>query len=227
MQQFSSNTEIVDSKVNLTEQLYRYLKNWKWFLLSAMLTLSIAYVYLRYQIPQYGLSTTILIKDDKKGTATELDAFSDLGILGVKKSNLENEIEMFRSRRLSQNSIKELKFNISYYAEGRILTPELYDECPIELVFENEKDATNGRGEFNFKYLKDNQFEISFYESTKSDVHTFNEFFDSPIGRVAIKPKSDKSNYGNSIIIKISPILSAAIQYKNKMSVKTVGERTS
>ncbi|HQV37051.1 MAG TPA: Wzz/FepE/Etk N-terminal domain-containing protein, partial [Flavobacterium sp.] len=95
---FINSTEEVDSKINLTEQLFNYLRNWKWFVLSVLIAVSIAYIYLRYQMPQYGLTTTILIKDDKKGTATELDAFSDLGILGVKRSNLENEIELFRSR---------------------------------------------------------------------------------------------------------------------------------
>ena len=62
---FVNATEEVDSKINITEQLFRYIRNWKWFLLSVLVALSIAYIYLRYQMPQYGLTTTVLIKDDK------------------------------------------------------------------------------------------------------------------------------------------------------------------
>ena len=62
----NNTTEEVDSKINITEQLFRYIRNWKWFVLSVLVALSIAFIYLRYQMPQYGLTTTVLIKDDKK-----------------------------------------------------------------------------------------------------------------------------------------------------------------
>lgn len=227
MQQFNTNIDTADSKVNLTEQLYRYIKNWKWFLLSILLSLTCAYIYLRYQLPQYGLTTTVLIKDDKKGAASEIDAFSDLGILGVKKSNLENEIEMFNSRRLTQNTVKELKFNVVYYAEGRILTPELYDDSPIELVFEKEADAIDSKGEFHFKYVKENTFEIAFTANGNYIQHQFGDYFDSPVGRIMIKKVSSRARFNNAIIIKISPILNSALRYKNKLNVKPLGEKTT
>ena len=224
---FINSTEEVDSKINLTEQLFKYLRNWKWFVLSVLIAVSIAYIYLRYQMPQYGLTTTILIKDDKKGTATELDAFSDLGILGVKKSNLENEIEMFRSRILSQNTVKELKFNVSYYAEGRILTPELYTESPIELVFENDKSIENKWGLFYFKFLKDNSFELQYNEQSTGKVHTFGEVIPTSLGNIVINRNKKATINTNTIIIKITPLMTAAISYKNMLTVAPVGEKTS
>jgi uncharacterized protein involved in exopolysaccharide biosynthesis len=43
--------------------LYRYLLNhWKWFVISVLFALPIAYFYIYYSIPEYQVSSTILIK---------------------------------------------------------------------------------------------------------------------------------------------------------------------
>ena len=61
----------------------QYASHWKWFVLGVFISLSIAYLYLRYTTPQYRASTTILMKDEKKGgLSSELAAFSDMGIGG-------------------------------------------------------------------------------------------------------------------------------------------------
>jgi uncharacterized protein involved in exopolysaccharide biosynthesis len=46
----------------------------------------LAILYLRYTIPQYNVSTTILVKDENKGgMLSELSAFADLGMGGDEK----------------------------------------------------------------------------------------------------------------------------------------------
>ena len=65
----------------------QYISHWKWFVLGALVSLSVAYLYLRYTIPQYRSSTTILMKDEKKGgLSSELAAFSDMGLGGGKNN---------------------------------------------------------------------------------------------------------------------------------------------
>src|SRR5690606_16684972 len=79
---------------------------------------------------------------------------SELGI-GGSKDNVENEMEVLKSRTLSEKTIEKLKFNISYFVEGRIKTMELYKNSPIEAEFSEILDrftvVVEGVDEVNFK----------------------------------------------------------------------------
>ena len=80
--------EYQEDDIQLREILEKYLIHWKWFVLAVILCLFTAKIYLRYTTPQYQASTTILVKDDKKGgMLSELSAFSDMGLGSAMKSN--------------------------------------------------------------------------------------------------------------------------------------------
>ena len=102
MQKYSQNfDEDLDQNINIREQLEKYLIHWKWFVLGIIVSLFLAFIYLRYAVPMYNATSTILVKDDRKGgLASELSAFSDLGMLKGAKSNVDNEIEVIKSRKL-------------------------------------------------------------------------------------------------------------------------------
>lgn len=118
---------------NIKEEVEKYLKHWKWFVLGLFLALLSAFLYLRYSIPQYKAVATILVKDDRKGNmASELSAFSDLGMMGNMKSNVDNEIEVVKSRTLIESTIKDLELNISYLSQGRVKWEELYENSPVK-----------------------------------------------------------------------------------------------
>jgi tyrosine-protein kinase Etk/Wzc len=105
-----------DDSINIREEVEKYVVQWRWFALSALVFVAIAYFYLRYTTPIYKATTTILVKDDRKGgMANELAAFSELGILSGAKSNVDNEIEIIKSRTLIKKTIKDLNLNVKYY----------------------------------------------------------------------------------------------------------------
>src|SRR5690606_16033471 len=148
-----------NQSINLQEQLARYLYHWKWFVLGVVLSLSIAYIYLRYATPVYQADALIMLKDDYRGGASnELSVLSELGI-GGSKDNVENEMEVLKSRTLSEKTVEKLKFNISYYVEGRIKTTELYKNAPIETVIIELKDkfsfVVEGVDSDNFRLFYD------------------------------------------------------------------------
>ena len=86
--------------LNIRAELEKYLVHWRWFLLGVILSLSIAFIYLRYSTPLYVASTSIMIKDNQKsGISKELEAFKDMGIVGGgSTNNTDNEIEILKSR---------------------------------------------------------------------------------------------------------------------------------
>jgi len=128
---------------SLKDILTRYIFHWKWFVISIIVSLLFGFVYLRYQIPLFEANAKILIKDETKGTISdELSAFEDLGILKGKK-NIDNEIEILKSRNLMKRVVKDLKLNVSYYSYGRPIEHERYLDTPIEINYELKDSFKN------------------------------------------------------------------------------------
>ncbi len=142
--------------------LDNYLIHWHWFVLSIAICIIGSYAYLRYTIPQYQASTTILVKDEKKGgMLSELSAFSDMGIGKGSKGNVDNEIEILKSRTIVESTVRKLKLNIGLFAKGKIISVELYKDTPITVDFINTKPEffTNGMA-FEFIELTPNTFTL-------------------------------------------------------------------
>jgi len=86
------------NEVNVQEFLHKYIINWKWFVLCIIVSLSIGYIYIRSQIPQYIIETDILIKDNKT-SGGEKDLMQDLNVSSSAKV-IDNEIVILKSNSL-------------------------------------------------------------------------------------------------------------------------------
>jgi uncharacterized protein involved in exopolysaccharide biosynthesis len=81
---------------------------------------------LRYTVPEYEATATTG-KDEMKGKMlSEMSAFADLGLSSGLKSNVDNEIEILKSRTLVQRVVKKL--NSSFLVEGRVIDTEIYEK---------------------------------------------------------------------------------------------------
>ncbi|CAM4052987.1 GumC family protein [Gillisia hiemivivida] len=134
-----------EEEINLREELEKYLRYWPWFLISMLICIVIAFLYLRYSTPIYQTKATIIIKDEKKGgIMSELSAFEDMGILsGMGGGNsIENEMGILRSKQLITDVTKKLQLNVRFYAEGDVNTTEIYENRPfeIQILQENEEE---------------------------------------------------------------------------------------
>ena len=98
MQELQSNNKKKEDSFNIVELTEKYIAQWKWFVFGVLVCLTIAYFNLRYAVPIYTATATILVKDDKKGgLQSELEAFSDLKLMSI-KSNIDNDTEIIKSR---------------------------------------------------------------------------------------------------------------------------------
>jgi capsular exopolysaccharide synthesis family protein len=212
--------------INIQEQVLKYLKHWKWILLSVIVCTVAANVYVRYLTPQYGMSTTILIKDDKK-SGSALDAFSDLGIITGGKNNIENEIAILQSRTLSQNIIKELEFNISYFVEGRIISSESYKQVPIKILFIDKSNSFFVKDtSFVVRPVSEKVFEMSNELNQNPRRFVFGSKIKSSIGTFVVL-KNDIRIGDGEIVIRISSVEQKAAEYSGKLQVEPVGKKTS
>ncbi|HZW77169.1 MAG TPA: polysaccharide biosynthesis tyrosine autokinase [Flavobacteriaceae bacterium] len=126
---------------NLREQIYVYLRYWPWFIISAIVLMALSVIYLRYATPIYETKATILIKDEKNSALSELALFQDLGFTGsLSPSGFENEIQILKSKSLTERVVKELHLNVSYVSEGKVRDTELYENVPIKVEIITPED---------------------------------------------------------------------------------------
>jgi capsular exopolysaccharide synthesis family protein len=121
---------------NIVNQLlFRYLPYWPLFVVMTVLGVAFAYVYIRYKVPIYEASASILIKDQKKG-AEESKIVEQMNLFGANKL-VENEIQMIRSRGLLKNVVKNLRLYAPVYEEGQVNVVPAFVKSPVELEVRN------------------------------------------------------------------------------------------
>ncbi|MFY7944929.1 MAG: hypothetical protein ACOVNZ_10115, partial [Crocinitomicaceae bacterium] len=180
-------TSVKSEEFNLKDTLFRYLFFWKWFVVSVLICLTIAFIFLRYKEIHYGVNSTILIKDEKKGGTSEFSAFSDLNIFSA-KNNIENEIVILKSRGISQSVVKKLDLDISYFSQGRVVTKELYNESPIKIVFTRKNDNYYTKPlSLLVRVLNKEEFEISTADRNNVKKYRFGQKIACPIGEYLLQ----------------------------------------
>ena len=108
--------------------------NWHWFLLSLIICICGALIYLRYAEPVYKVSARMLIKDEdrKKNVNQMLAGVEDLGFMN-NSTGIENEIEILQSRMLLRDVVKDLKLYTEYRSVGRFMKPVIYKTQPVNV----------------------------------------------------------------------------------------------
>lgn len=136
MENLNKNSVIED--IIIKDILFRYLQFWKWFLAAAILSLSVAYTYLRYASDIYQTTAKIKILDNSKGG---IKLPSDVSALfSNSKVNLDNEMEVLKSHRLLELVAKNLNLGTSYYSVGNVKTTELWKNKPFKVIWLDSKD---------------------------------------------------------------------------------------
>jgi capsular exopolysaccharide synthesis family protein len=240
-----NNTIVSDEDQNedfdLRTVLEKYLIHWQWFVLGAFLCLTVAYVYLRYVTPQYQASTTILVKDEKKGgMLSELSAFSDMGLGNALKSNVDNEIEILKSRTLVESTVKMLKLNVSLIKHGNIRSGEVYYDTPIVVDFVQLKpDFYKSRLLLEFVSLTPNTFSLGSKLNeeevptllTNKKEYRYGEVISTSIGDLIVTKPVLKKNILNidfeSIDISVSPLDAVVRGYLGRLKINPVSKTSS
>ena len=123
-----------EEEVNIQELLFRYLIHWPWFVASVLFCVVCAFAYLKVATPVYNVSATVLIKDeDKGGGATMASELEKMGLGGMMntKSNVDNEVEVLKSKSLALEVVEQLNLYVSYRNEDGWLSKEMYRTSPV------------------------------------------------------------------------------------------------
>lgn len=137
------------TNVNIKELLFKYL-HFSWlFILTIILSLIVAWVYLRYTKPLYNVSSTLLIRSDNtnrnNGSISAQDMFSDIALF-QSTTNKQNEILILSSRTMMERVAKALGLQKKYEVVGNVKTVGIYPDSPFEIEIISKEDSTTGFG---------------------------------------------------------------------------------
>ena len=156
----ASAQEELKSEGDIKQIIFQYLKYWPWFVLSVFICLSLAFLYLRYTTSVYKTATQIKILKDEGG----LDLSGLQGsapLFDWNKINLQNEIEVIKSRRIAKKVVDTLNLETSYYKSGNLKVSEIWKgEVPFVVEWSTEKDFRDKSGSYEITFTSLTKYEI-------------------------------------------------------------------
>lgn len=190
----NTTTSSVDqdpSEINIQEIIKPYLLKWHWFVISAVLALAVAYLYLKFATPVYNVKATVLIKDAKSSgsAAGDMGILKDLsGLGGMSTNSVDNEIEIFKSKKLMLDVVKRKHYQTALYGKKGFQTVELYeDTAPVLVTIINEKkDAEYPKENLDME-IKGSKIILSSDELPKDIEGTFNSTISLPYANIMIR----------------------------------------
>lgn len=220
------NSQNLFSEPGLKEIITNYTKHWKWFGLSVLVALALAYVKLRYSVPEYAAEAKIQILDDKNSTS-ELSTFQDLGIVPGGANKVEDEIQIINSRSNFIEVVEKLGLNVKITSLGKILDSEIYQNPPFKVNF-IAKDSIVNNAKFGFYLTLSNATTFGYTEQEDMPLkaYAYGKNISTPIGDIVITPNvADITGYTDKkYMVSVTPVVMVAQQYQKKVIVSPASE---
>ena len=208
---------------SLREIMVKYLSYFPLFVLSLVIFLGSALMYIRYKVPIYRASVQVLVNNPLSNQA-QPDLISQ-AVSGVRSINLENEMQLIRSKDILERVVRKGNYNITYAKEGNIKTFDAYTAAPFTFI--PLKVADSGRI-FQIKLVSiDNvggkiempKGKIDFKWNDSLNINQF--AFRLMKNGTSIEQSSDP------YIVKWKPTSYAASELQGRISISTLSTKTS
>jgi hypothetical protein len=181
---------------NLKAVLMRYVRYWKWFVLSLILAGAGAYVYTLYQTPIYEVKTSLLIKDDKKGLSED-NILKEMDIFAPKKV-IENETEILKSYAMMDKVVGNLGLDVRYFRPTTTFNEEIYDQSPIRVLVEKATPE-----------LYETELSVTVADSQTvriNDVsYPINQSIQTPYGQLRIFSRQPLEAHPEPLLVEVAP----------------------
>lgn len=161
------------SKMGIKELFFKYLRFLPLFIISVALSLVGAFLYLRYTTPIYQSAGSLIIKEDRGANGNKLDEL----IAGGDEVNLQNEIEVLKSRPIMERVISGLNLNFSYFSKGKVRETNMYNDAPFRIEAFELSDSTQA---FSINVLFENAYGFRINDDPK--LFSFGQVFKNAWG---------------------------------------------
>ena len=225
--QTENNQDFIKIIANYLQLVRKY---WKWILLSPAICCIATAFYLLTTPKVYERTAKIIVKEESKKGAGELDEMTILNEINFffQGTNINNEREVLQSQKILQEVVERLNLEMSYKKRSGLKEVELYDETPVKVLL---PDTEKMYREFSLciKPLSKEKVKMTILEinsRTQRNEPVTVSFFDTvstPFGRIVIVPTDffDEYTINKSIYVKKLKVHYVTDALKNKLSIST------
>lgn len=218
-----------NESINIRAEIEKYLVHWKWFLISVFLCVGIAVFYAKTKVNIFETSTTILIKEEGS-SSSELMAFQDLTSLGIGGggNNLVNEIEILKSKYLTNSYVRKLNLNVEIYQRRGLKEVELFENSPIECkVLSNDNLFYNLDTIVDINILDAQKYSYQLENTEETVIGKFGEKINVAGQEILLIPNTNFSNTKNtSYQLAFKNIEDVIDNYRKNLTVVNVDDNS-
>ena len=202
----------------------RAIRQWYFFLIFPILTTGLAYLYLRYEVPEYEVKGTILIKEGPEDQVLAQAAGGvGIPILAEDKTNLTNQIEILSSFSLLSAVVDSLNLDVEYIAEGRVKNTVLYnitDRPFLVEQYDTQKGSLFGE-ELQVTLTGEDSFQLNYGEDQVIQ-GSFGQRINLPMSSLVIVKNPRLLEPRNDATIIIHNPVSLTRSYGNRLQISTL-----
>lgn len=232
--QYTSQEENVN-QITLRDILNIFWINRMWFILSIIVCLAVACLYIMKTPKTYSRTASVLVKEKKGGGISESQMFQDMGMFNM-NNDVNNELIVFQSTKLMRNVVNKLNLTVDYITRSGLKKISLYTKSPFIIYFLDADPASSFSLEakaintstvrlYNF-YQKVDKLHINHAPAIRVRV---NDTVNSPVGRIVIIPTENMEgdNIGKTILV-LKKTFDGTVQgYQSKVSVSLANKQAS
>jgi len=153
--------------------LLKIVSYWKWFLVSLIITFTIAYQVNIRKEKIYGMQTMISIKEESNPFFT-----SNTSLVfnwGGTSDQVNGISTILQSRSHNENVVDKLKFYIDYLEQGKYNLVDSYGAVPFYIDIDKTKGQLAG-SLISVKFLSENEYQIQIpFENNSVSLITYND----------------------------------------------------
>lgn len=225
-----------DDFIRIQDLYYLCLAKWRWFVLSLVVCLGIATIYLLMTPPVYTRTASLLIKEESKGQSLSGDvgaSFSDLGLF-QSNTNVNNELISLQSPAVMYDVVKRLHLEVDYSTKGSFYPQVRYGQnLPVTVSFAGLADNETAALTVEPAQSKGIKLTSFVHNGEKVDgevIGALNDSLVTPIGKIVIRPAAgymDWQKSPESLTVSRSALSSTASRYSSGLNVALQSEKTT
>lgn len=228
----TSKPKPADDFLRIQDLFYLCLGKWYWFVISLLITVGLAVIYLLTTPPTYTRSASLLVKEDSKGNSIN-DAAGVLGDIDIfqTSTNVNNEIQSLQSPSVMLDVVKRLHLDISYYTDGKFYKKVLYGRSsPYSVFFYELQD--NESVAFTISPVQKGQIKLTDFSRNGEDIDgeitvMLNDSVKTPVGKLMVKSTNDTDAFNAPIYVSRIGYQAATSAYFSNLSVALSDEKST
>lgn len=224
-----------DDFIRIQDLFYLCLAKWYWFVISLVVTMGVAAIYLLKTPQVFTRSAMILIKDESQGKSMSSDiGFSELGLF-QSNTNVNNELVALQSPSVMTEVVRRLHLDMNYSIDGRFHKKVVYGTTlPVNVTISGLSDSESAS--FTLQLHADGTYTLTQFARNGEMLHSgeselsgkLGAALSTPVGEVTVMPSVQyTTGIDSKIYVQRVPLYATVNRYSSQFSASLEDEKST